>query len=46
VEETKEIKTAVKTPTKTMQLSSTELPQLTKKPLFKAHPLLIYDHKT
>jgi hypothetical protein len=46
VEETKETKTATKTPTKTMQLWSTELPQLAKKPLFKAHPLLIYDHKT
>jgi hypothetical protein len=41
-----ETKIATKTSTKTMQLWSTELPQLAKKPLFKAHPLLIYDHKT
>jgi hypothetical protein len=46
VEETKETKTAVKTPAKTMQLWSTELPQLAKKPLFYAHPLLLYDHRT
>ena len=34
----------VKTPTKTLQFRI-ELPQLTKKPLFKAHQLLIYDAK-
>jgi hypothetical protein len=46
VEETKETKTATKTSTKTMQLWSTELPQLAKKPFYKAQPLLLYDAKT
>ena len=40
-----ETKTAVKTPTKKFQYRI-ELPQLTKKPLFYAQPLLLWDVKT
>ena len=40
-----ETKTAVKTPAKTFQYRI-ELPQLTKKPLFYAQPLLLWDVKT
>ena len=40
-----ETKTVVKTPTKTIQYRI-ELPQLDKRPLLKAQPLLLYDAKT
>ena len=40
-----ETKTAVKTPTNTFQYRI-ELPVLTKKPLFCAQPLLLYDART